>query len=221
MTTALRGLLSVDRGPGFPDRRPFRSGPDTNSFQGDGWRWTLSLLLPNWLLWRCRGHWAPAVAPFTLDMLVLNRAQRLACYDEWHLTQLALEAEVGELPPRSEDDELFLLPSRLYADYWPFGRIAYHLARTPTYAGRLLARALAGAGRSGHLRRVLLALVVAAGLVLLASAFVGDPAGRMHSGSVGPTPVTTEYVPAPAGPPVPDWPVGDDATPTPERRFPQ
>jgi hypothetical protein len=82
MPPALPSLLSIDRGPGFPDCRPLRRGPDTDQFQGDGWRWTLSLLAPNVLLWRRRDG-----APFTLHMLVLNRAQRAPCYAEWEATQ--------------------------------------------------------------------------------------------------------------------------------------
>jgi len=118
---------------------------------------------------------------------VLNRAQRLACYDEWHATQVALEAEAEGLPPLREGDELFLLPSRLYGPYNPLGRIGVHA------------------------RRVLLALAIAAGIALLVWAFVGT-----HHAASAPTgppaPFTGEYVPTPAGPPNPAWPA--DQAPT-------
>ena len=66
-------------------RRLWRFGDDP-VFQGDGWRWTLSLLLPNLLLWR-----APDGCPFTLDMLVLTDAQTIACRKEWQATQAQYE----------------------------------------------------------------------------------------------------------------------------------
>jgi hypothetical protein len=75
----------------FPPRRLLRNSHDPE-FQGDGWRWSLSLLLPNVLLWRSprrNDQWAdcPVPGPFTLDMLPLTRQQRRTCFMEWWLTQ--------------------------------------------------------------------------------------------------------------------------------------
>ena len=72
-------------------RRLWRNSADP-AFQGDGIRWTLCLLLPNLLLWsspKRNDRWAgcPVRAPFTLDMLVLSREQRRACFTEWWETQ--------------------------------------------------------------------------------------------------------------------------------------
>jgi hypothetical protein len=96
------------------DRRLLRHADDP-SFQGDGWRWTLSLLLPNVLLpLRLVGrdgqtpmgtiarimreeHGAPP--PFTFDMLPLTSAQRIVCWAEWDATQRQYEAwEREQLP---------------------------------------------------------------------------------------------------------------------------
>lgn len=73
-------------------RRLWRGGDDP-TFQGDGWRWTLSLLLPNLLLWSSplrNDRWAgtPVRAPFTLDMLVLTKLQKRACFAEFWQAQL-------------------------------------------------------------------------------------------------------------------------------------
>lgn len=63
-------------------------GPGGADARRDGWRWTLSLLIPNVLLWweRPRLEGVPG-APFTLDMLALNRAQRDSCRAEYYATQ--------------------------------------------------------------------------------------------------------------------------------------
>jgi hypothetical protein len=78
LVLAAARLLDIVR---IPWRRPWRGGDDP-AFQGDGWRWTLCLLLPNVLLWR-----APDGCPFTLDMLVLTRDQQESCRKEWQATQ--------------------------------------------------------------------------------------------------------------------------------------
>lgn len=62
-------------------RRAWRGGDDP-SFQGDGWRWTLSILLPNWLLWR-----SPDGYPNTVDQWPLTPVQRATCRLEWEITQ--------------------------------------------------------------------------------------------------------------------------------------
>ncbi|HJU00250.1 MAG TPA: hypothetical protein VJ966_03485 [Actinomycetes bacterium] len=56
-------------------RRRLIRNPADPTFQGDGWRWTLSLVLPRWL-----------------TVLVLTEAQWHACYREWKATQ---EAHLG------------------------------------------------------------------------------------------------------------------------------
>ena len=73
------------------DRLLWRNSQDPD-FQGDGWRWTLCLLLPNILLWTrpaWNERWAatPVRGPFTLDMLPLTVTQRRACLIEWWTTQ--------------------------------------------------------------------------------------------------------------------------------------
>ncbi len=89
-------------------RRLWRNSTDP-AFQGDGWHWTLCLLLPNWLLWSSpmrNDRWAstPVRAPFTLDMLVLTRVQRRACIVEFWETR-ALEARLGRPLERWETIE--------------------------------------------------------------------------------------------------------------------
>jgi hypothetical protein len=66
----------------------------------------------------------------------------------------------------------------------------------PGRAGRVLAVA----------RRVALALAVAAGSWLLVAAFVGRPAAPAPT--VPPVTTAYQYLPTPAGPPTPAWPVG-------------
>ena len=71
----------------YAPRRLIRNANDP-TFQGDGWRWSFSLALPNVLLWSSpwrNDRWAstPVRAPFTLDMLVLTRSQRRTCIVEW------------------------------------------------------------------------------------------------------------------------------------------
>ena len=61
--------MTTDPDPTQPRRRLIRNPADP-AFQGDGWRWTLSLFLPRWL-----------------TVLVLTEAQWEACYREWKATQ--------------------------------------------------------------------------------------------------------------------------------------
>jgi hypothetical protein len=89
-------------------RRWVRNSSDP-LFQGDGWRWTLSLLLPNVLLWSDPmrndrwGH-TPVRAPFTLDMVVLTTEQKRACFAEFYETR-RLEARLGRPLKRWETIE--------------------------------------------------------------------------------------------------------------------
>jgi hypothetical protein len=60
-------------------------------------------------------------------------------------------------------------------------------------------------------RRVVLALAVAAGSWLLFAAFVGRPVAPAPT--VPPVTTAYQYLPTPAGPPTPAWPVGECPTP--------
>jgi hypothetical protein len=63
------------------------------------------------------------------------------------------------------------------------------------------------AGRVGAVaRRIALALVVAAGIWLLVAALVGRPAAPAPT-PVPPVTTAYDYIPTPAGPPNPAWPV--------------
>jgi hypothetical protein len=87
------------------DGRRLWANSDDPDFQGDGWRWTLCLLLPNILIWtspKRNDRWAntPVRGPFTLDMLVLTVTQRRACLIEWWTTQQWYAAEEQRLRDR-------------------------------------------------------------------------------------------------------------------------
>jgi hypothetical protein len=101
----LRELLGIEQttidgvidGAYLSDRRPLRNAADP-TFQGDGWRWTAYLLLPDVLLWR-----RPDGSPLSLGELVLTREQRLSCWLEWRITQD--EYDRAERAERAERDE--------------------------------------------------------------------------------------------------------------------
>jgi hypothetical protein len=105
-------LLDLSR-----DRRLCRNSGDP-TFQGDGIRWTLSLLLPHiplpWRLTAGRGDegvayiWAQLALgippPFGTDMLPLTAAQRIACWHEWLASQVD-QARLGRPLERWETIE--------------------------------------------------------------------------------------------------------------------
>lgn len=79
----------------FEDRQRWCNAQDPE-FQGDGWRWTLSLWLPGvplpWWGLSFDGHRVRRTPEsrnplFHLDLLPLTRAQRQAVYQEWRATQ--------------------------------------------------------------------------------------------------------------------------------------
>lgn len=91
--------LLIGRLRDLSDGRRLWRNADDPTFQGDGWRWTLSLLLPHLplpirLVGRDGRTPMGTVArimqadhgiapPFGLDMLPLTTDQRLACWAEW------------------------------------------------------------------------------------------------------------------------------------------
>ena len=82
-------VWQVGRLPELAEGRRLWGNAWDPEFQGDGWRWTLSLLLPGILVGRVRQgrpH-VPVGAPVTLDMAVLTVEQRQSCYAEWLETQ--------------------------------------------------------------------------------------------------------------------------------------
>jgi hypothetical protein len=71
-------------------------------------------------------------------------------------------------------------------------------------------------GRAGRVlaatRRVAVGLAVAAGIALLVAAFAGGPAVPAPT-TVPPVTTAYDYIPHPAGPPNPAWPVCEFTTP--------
>jgi hypothetical protein len=89
--------------PIHPPRRRFRNARDPE-YQGDGWRWSLSLWLPGIPLswWRLNfegmrirnrprtGRFVVPSPLFHLDLVPLTEAQRKAVYREWYAVQQEL-----------------------------------------------------------------------------------------------------------------------------------